>query len=109
MQPNRVAWGPTNTWSPTTTGKSAPPTEVALSTAFSHTMAHSPTSTSEASESSTAPYMILALGSTETRPIKTAVGATNAEASTMGSTLRCRDHKTCVTVPQEHDILEILK
>ena len=63
---------------------SAPPAEVALSTAFSHTMAVAPTSTFEASESSTAPYMTLALGPTETRPTKTAVGATNAESSTMG-------------------------
>ena len=61
---------------------------VALSTAFSHTMAVAPTSTFEASESSTALYMTLALGPTDTRPTKTAVGATNAEASAMGSAPR---------------------
>src|SRR3712207_3567305 len=77
-----------NAWSPTTTGRSASPAEVALSTAFSHTMAVAPTSTLEASESRTAPYMTLALGPTETRPTRTAVGATNAEACTTGSAAR---------------------
>ena len=65
------------------------PAKVALSTEFSHTMAVAPTSTLDASESKTAPYMTLALGPTETRPTKTAVGATNAEVSTVGSASRC--------------------
>ena len=74
---------------------------VALSTAFSQMMAHSPTSTLEASESSTAPFITLALGPTETRPTNAAVGATKAEASTTGSWLRLLISipTSCIRIP----------
>ena len=73
---------------PKSTGHSSPPIAVALSTAFSQTMEVDPTSTLEASEFKTAPYMIRASGPTETPPTSTAVGATNADAYRTGSVPR---------------------
>jgi hypothetical protein len=64
-------------------------------------MAVAPTSTFEASESRTAPYMILASGPTETRPTKTTVGATNAEESITGSAPRFLTSIPCL-LKSEH-------
>src|SRR5215218_5970515 len=89
-QPSRVAWGPTKTWSASTTGRGVPPAAVARSTACSQTIAHSPTSTREPSASRTAPYSTRARGPTRTSPTRVAVGATNADGSTVGSRPRWR-------------------
>src|SRR5215204_1779561 len=88
-QPSSVACGPTNTWSPSTTGRSASPAAVARSTACSLMTHASPTVMYDASASSTAPYIMRARGPTRISPTRVAVGATYAVLSTAGVQPRC--------------------
>jgi hypothetical protein len=70
------------TWSPIDTEWFISPDAVALITAFSQIIEHSPISISDPSESITAPYITLDFGPIFTLPTTVAFGATKTDEAT---------------------------